>query len=81
MGFAYDRVSGNVTKAERKFIAANPNSGFGVQTNEFIYEVFYSFDVFHGANVQPDLQYLINPGGYRAATNQVVLGVQLSVPL
>jgi len=81
MGFAYDRVSGNVTKAERKFIAANPNSGFGVQTNEFIYEIFYSFDVFHGANVQPDLQYVINPGGYRAATNQVVLGVQLSVPL
>jgi Tn3 transposase DDE domain len=34
-----------------------------------------------GANVQPDLQYLVNPGGYGGATNQVVFGVQLNVPL
>jgi carbohydrate-selective porin OprB len=52
-----------------------------VQSNEFVEEIFYSFDVFHGANVQPDLQYIINPGGYHGATNMVVFGIQLSVPL
>jgi carbohydrate-selective porin OprB len=44
-------------------------------------EIFYSFDVFHGANIQPDLQYILNPGGYKSATNMWVFGIQLSVPL
>jgi porin len=77
----YNRVSGNVRNAERQFIARHPGSGFGVQSNEFVEEIFYSFDVYHGANIQPDLQYIINPGGYRNATNIVVFGIQLSVPL
>ncbi len=77
----YNRVSGNVRKAETQFIASHPGSGFGVQSNEFVEEIFYSFDVYHGANIQPDLQYIINPGGYRAAKNIVVFGIQLSVPM
>jgi porin len=77
----YNRVSGNVRKAETEFIASHPGSGFGVQSNEFVEEIFYSFDVFHGANIQPDLQYIINPGGYKSATNIWVFGIQLSVPL
>ena len=60
----YNRVAGNVRNAERQYIASHPGSGFGVQSNEFVEEIFYSFDVFHGANIQPDLQYIINPGGY-----------------
>jgi porin len=77
----YNRVSGNVRKAETKFSATHPGSGFGIQSNEFVEEIFYSFDVFHGANIQPDFQYIINPGGFHGATNMVVLGLQLSVPL
>jgi porin len=77
----YNRVANNVRNAERQFIASNPGSGFGVQSNEFVEEIFYSFDVFHGANIQPDLQYIINPGGIRNATNIWVFGIQLSVPL
>ena len=77
----YNRVSGSVTNAQRAYIASHPNSGFGVQSNEYVSEMFYSFDVFRGVNVQPDFQYIINPGGYRAAKNIVVFGVQLSVPL
>src|SRR3984893_8064818 len=77
----YNRVAGNVRNAERQFSASHPGSGFGVQSNEFVEEIFYSFDVFHGANIQPDLQYIINPGGYHSATNIWVFGIQLSVPL
>ena len=77
----YNRVASNVRNAERQFIASHPGSGFGVQSNEFVEEIFYSFDVFHGANIQPDLQYIINPGGYHSATNIWVFGIQLSVPL
>jgi porin len=77
----YNRVSGNVRNAERQFIARHPGSGFGVQSDEFVGEIFYSFDVYHGANIQPDLQYIINPGGYSSAKNIVVFGIQLSVPL
>jgi porin len=77
----YNRIAGNVENAERAYIASHPGSGFGVQSNEFVEEIFYSFDVFHGANIQPDLQYIINPGGYHSATNMWVFGLQLSVPL
>jgi porin len=77
----WNRASGSVRNAERVYTDTHPGSGFGVQSNEFVEEIFYSFDVFHGANVQPDLQYIINPGGYHGATNIVVFGIQLSVPL
>jgi len=77
----WNRTSGSVRNAEREFTATHPGSGFGVQSNEFVEEIFYSFDVFHGANIQPDLQYIINPGGYKSATNIWVFGIQLSVPL
>jgi carbohydrate-selective porin OprB len=51
-----------------------------VQGDEYVGEFFYSFDLYHGFNVQPDPQYIINPG-YHGATNQVVFGVQLDLPL
>jgi len=77
----YNRVAGSVTNAQRAYIAAHPGSGYGVQTNEYVDEIFYSFDVYHGLNIQPDFQYIINPGGYKNATNIWVFGIQLSVPL
>jgi carbohydrate-selective porin OprB len=70
-----------VRSTERQFTKSHPGSGFGVQSDEFVEEIFYSFDVFRGANVQPDLQYIIHPGGYKSATNIWVFGIQLSVPL
>jgi carbohydrate-selective porin OprB len=51
-----------------------------LQSDEYVGEIFYSVDLYHGWNVQPDLQYIINPGGYDGATNQLVFGVQLNVP-
>ena len=80
VAFGFNHVAGNVQQAEKQYIATHHNSGFAVQTNEYVNEIFYSFDLYHGLNVQPDLQYIINPGGYHGATNQVVLGLQLSVP-
>jgi carbohydrate-selective porin OprB len=77
----WNRVSGSVRNAEAAYVGSHPGSGFGVQNNEWVQEIFYSFDVFHGANIQPDLQWIINPGGYHSATNEVVFGIQLSVPL
>jgi hypothetical protein len=51
------------TECPATYIAAHPDSGFGVQSNEFVGEIFYSFDVYHGL-------YIINPAGYTRATNQ-----------
>jgi carbohydrate-selective porin OprB len=67
-------------KAERQYIPTHPKSGFALQSDEYVGEIFYSVDLYHGWNVQPDLQYIINPGGYDGATNQLVFGVQLNVP-
>jgi porin len=77
----YNRAAGNVRNAERAYITAHPGSGFDVQSNEWVEEIFYSFDVYHGFNIQPVVQYIINPGGYHNATNIVVLGCQVNVPL
>jgi porin len=81
LALGYNRVSNCVQNAQRQYIAAHPNSGYAVQSNEGVAEIFYSIDVYHGANVEPLLQYIIHPGGYTHATNQVAFGVQLSVPL
>jgi porin len=80
VAFGYNKVAGNVQQAERQYIATHHNSGFSVQNNEYVNEIYYSFDVYHGVNLQPDLQYIVNPGGYHGATNQLVLGVQISAP-
>jgi porin len=81
MAWGWNHVSGNAQNAEKRYVAAHPNSGYAVQTDEVVGEIFYSFDVYHGINIQPDLQYIIHPGGYASAKNQIVFGVQLSVPL
>lgn len=81
MAWGYNHVAGNVQKAERQYLATHADSGYAVQSNEFVGEIFYSADVYHGFNIEPDLQYIIHPGGYAHATNQVIFGVQLSVPL
>ena len=81
IAWGYNHVAGAVRAAQEQYIATHPNSGYAVQSNEFAGEIFYSFDVYHGWNIQPDLQYNIHPGGYIHATNQLIFGVQLNVPL
>ena len=47
-------------------------------TFEAVGEVSYAFR-FHSVSIQPDLQYIIHPGGTRQYANALVVGVRVVV--
>lgn len=49
------------------------------QTYEIVLEWTYAIAVGRRLTVQPDIQYVINPGGVSSIGNAVVLGVQLAI--
>jgi len=49
------------------------------QTYEMVLEWTYAIAVGRRLTVQPDIQYVINPGGVSSIGNAVVLGVQLAI--
>jgi carbohydrate-selective porin OprB len=48
-------------------------------TYELVLEWTYAIAVARRLTVQPDIQYVINPGGVSSIGNAVVLGVQLAI--
>ena len=51
----------------------------GVQSHEAELEAMYIANVYRGVKVEPDLQYIINPGGTSRTRNALSLGLQLNV--
>ena len=49
------------------------------QTYELVFEWTYAIALAGWLSVQPDLQYVVNPGGRPSVGNAVVIGVQLAV--
>lgn len=78
LGFAIgrDRVSGRVASAERLVNAA----GLGpvpVQGYEYIAELNYQFQLWHGLALMPNVQYIRHPGGTSANPDAAVLGLRV----
>jgi porin len=74
-GVAYGSYSGDLRRAEE--IQARTNPAIGVQNWEMTLEWTYGCTVRPGLLVQPDLQYLINPGGNKAIPNALAIGVNV----
>jgi porin len=74
-GVAYGSYSGDLKHAEE--IQALTVPTVGVQTREMALEFTYGCTVRPGLLVQPDLQYLIDPGGNKAIPNALAVGVNL----
>ena len=55
------------------------DSGGGVPTYELVFEVNYKIQITKFAFVQPDVQWVINPGGTGNIPNALVLGAQMGV--
>jgi porin len=51
----------------------------GVQTHEAELEAMYIARVYRGVSIEPDIQYIINPGGTTRTPNALSLGLQLSI--
>lgn len=47
--------------------------------NEYSYELYYRDTIAHGVSVQPDLQYIVNPGTDQVTEHATVVGMRLNV--
>ncbi|ADP72448.1 Carbohydrate-selective porin OprB [Rhodomicrobium vannielii ATCC 17100] len=75
----YVQVSGDASDADR-YIADYTDPSYRVRNFEAVAEVFYKFQIAPGFAVQPDLQYMWNPGGGIAENKDAVYGgVRVSI--
>jgi porin len=78
VGFAYAQVSDDARDADRA--AKLLDSTYRIRDFESIVEVFYKAQIVPGLSIQPDLQYMWNPGGgIRENDNAIYGGVRISI--
>jgi porin len=78
IGVVYGHFSNDLQDAQRRQQLLNP--ALGVQQYEMALEFTYKFSFLKGAlYFQPDLQYIIRPGGTGQISNALVLGFQAGV--
>jgi porin len=75
--FGCGTASPDLNTAQR--IEQNANPSIPVQTYEMILEWTYGIHVAPGVLVQPDLQYIVNPGAAGQYPNAFVIGMQVSI--
>jgi porin len=74
MAVAYVRTNPRLTQFQEDRDAVRPNS-VGIQTYESILEIDYGARITPWLLLQPNLQYVINPGGAGTIPNSLVLGL------
>jgi porin len=78
LGVVFGEFSSDLRDAQQREQLLDPT--VGVQSHETVLEATYRFNVRHGALfVQPDVQYVMRPGGTGQLANSVVLGCQLGI--
>jgi porin len=78
-GAAYGAFSSQLARSQRD--ARSAGSGSGIQKYEVALELSYIVQATRWLQVQPDLQYIVNPGGTGKIPNALVLGFQLALTL
>ena len=53
----------------------------GVQGSEYVGELFYGVHVTRWLDLRPNIQYVVQPGGYARNTNDVIVGLRVSAAL
>ena len=77
-GVVFGQFSDALHNAEQREQLLDPN--VGVQSHETVLEWTYRFNLRKGALFfQPDIQYVIRPGGTGQPSNAVVLGCQFGI--
>ena len=78
-GVAYGAFSSELARSQRD--ARSAGSGAGIQKYEVALELTYIVQATRWLQVQPDLQYIVSPGGTGKIPNALVLGFQLALTL
>jgi porin len=89
LGMGYARVSSGAAALDRATAAYNPGTFAPVRGGETFFEATYQFEPMPWLQIQPDAQYVINPGAGIANPNvsgmkihnEAVLGVRLNIQL
>jgi porin len=76
IGFAFGQNSINDRAARSEFIL---NPSLGKPKSEYPFELNYGAYLGRGVTITPNIQYIINPGGYRAADNLIIAGLKTAV--
>jgi len=78
LGVVFGEFSSDLRDAEQREQLLDPT--VGVQSHETVFEGTYRFNLRKGALFfQPDVQYVMRPGGTGQLANAVVIGCQLGV--
>ena len=78
-GVIYVNFSSNYAQANQVAAGANGTTASGYATYELVYELGYRINMTKFAYIQPDAQWVINPGGTGTIPNALVLGAQIGV--
>ena len=76
-GVVYGSYSGDLRRAETVRAVTSPS--VAVRDYEMTLELTYGCAVIPGLLLQPNLQYIINPGGNRATRDALAIGVNVVV--
>jgi len=80
IGFAVGRTHVNNSVAQGQELQnANGLGPVAVQTNEYPFELYYTFNVGNWLALRPNLQYIVHPGGTSENANVLVLGLKAVV--
>ena len=77
-GVSYGRFSAEQQRAQRAERRVSASTA-GVQEHELVLEWSYIMQAAKWLGIQPDLQYIVNPGGTGKVKNAVVIGLQMAV--
>jgi porin len=75
-GVVYGEFSNELARSQRA--ARRAGSAVGIQSYELVLELTYRFQVTGWLRMQPDVQYIINPGATGSIPNALVMGFQVS---
>jgi porin len=82
LGFAIGRTHVNSRIADQEILLNTTSPGsVGVQGSEYAAEFFYGVHVNRWLDLRPNVQYVAQPGGIARNTNDVIVGLKVSVNL
>jgi porin len=79
LGAAYARISNDIRRAERLDAQVNGTVYERFSSHETVLEAFYSLQLAKWWTVQPDVQWIIHPGGSSAVDDALVVALRTSL--
>jgi porin len=89
LGMGYAQVSSGASAYDRSYAAYNPGAFAPVRSGETYFEATYQYEPMPWLQIQPDAQYVLNPGAGVAnpnepgtkVHNEIVIGVRVNAQL